>query len=56
MYFCGLVMLLQRKKIFGNPENRLKKRAFCEKNYWRKSWKKMSFDTIVFCYQTYFMT
>ncbi len=31
MHFCGLVMLLQRKKIFGNPENRLKKRAFCEK-------------------------
>ena len=31
MHFCGLVMLLQSKKNFGNPENRLKKRAFCEK-------------------------
>ena len=28
MHFCSLVMLL---KNFGNPENRLKKRAFCEK-------------------------
>ena len=55
MHFCGVVMLLQRKKNFGNPENRLKKRAFCEKLL-AKVLEKMSFDGIVFCYQTYLMT
>lgn len=30
MHFCGVVMLLQSKKNFGNSENSLKKRAFCE--------------------------
>lgn len=55
MHFCGLVMLLQRKKIFGNPENRLKKRAFCEKLL-AKVLEKTDFDGIVFCYQTYLMT
>ena len=55
MHFCGVVMLLQSKKNFGNPENRLKKRAFCEKLL-AKVLEKMSFDGIVFCCQTYLMT
>ena len=43
------------QKNFGNPENRLKKRAFCEKII-GESLGKNDFDGIVFCYQTYLMT
>ena len=55
MHFCGVVMLLQSKKNFGNPENRLKKRAFCEKLL-AKVLEKTDFDVIVRCNQTYLMT
>ena len=55
MHFCSLVMLLQSKKNFGNPENRLKKRAFCEKLL-EKVLEKTDCDVIAFCCQTYLMT
>ncbi|MCI7033924.1 MAG: hypothetical protein MR963_00050 [Bacteroidales bacterium] len=46
---------IAKQKNFGNPENRLKKRAFCEKLL-AKVLEKTDFDGIVFCYQTYLMT